>query len=274
MITIQDKKECTGCYACASICPAGCIDMTADAEGFCYPITDDKKCTYCRCCESACPVKNPVLAFDNRIAYAGYSLDIKDRLQCSSGALFSLLSQHIILTYNGIAFGAAFIDKHALIHISADNLMDLKRIYGSKYLQSTIGDAYQKAKDFLDNGRFVLFSGTPCQIAGLRAYLKKDYHNLICLDIVCHGVPSPKVWKKYILYHESKAKSSVENVVFRDKHDGWRSYCVKFNFANGKAYLENHQYDPYMKAFVKTLFSDRHAMIVNLRGFADMEISL
>lgn len=253
IITIKEKKDCTGCYACVSVCPAKCIEMVIDSEGFCYPEIDAGQCTNCRRCEKTCPIINPITEHDKPVAYAGYNLDIENRLQSSSGAIFSLLAEHVIQEYSGVVFGAAFNEVHELVHISVDNIKDLKKLYGSKYLQSRIGDTLKKAKKLLDSGKFVLFSGTPCQIAGLRAYLKKEYGNLICIDIICHGVPSPKVWKRYVSYLESKEKSTVENVSFRDKRNGWQRFNLKITFASGKAYLKHHQNDLYMKAFLKNL---------------------
>ena len=196
MINIIEKSKCTGCSACANICPKNCIEMIRDEEGFLYPQINFDICGECGICEKICPVANFEYIKDDTdtIAYAVINKNNDIRKKSSSGGVFTLLAEQV-LDNNGVVFGAAF-DKNFLVkHISVENKEELDKLRGSKYLQSDVGDTYTIAKANLDNGRQVLYSGTPCQIAGLLSFLKKPYKNLITVDLICHGVPSPRLWK-------------------------------------------------------------------------------
>ena len=199
MIT-PNKSDCVGCFACCSICPVDCIAMQDDKEGFLYPFYHDKKqCINCGCCKKVCPVITQRNDSKPLGVYAAKNPDEKIRLQSSSGGIFTLLAEHII-NEGGVVFGARFNENWEIIHSYAETIEGVATFRGSKYVQSKIGESYKQAKFFLTmgGGRKVLFSGTPCQIAGLKAFLQKDYSNLLTVDFVCHGVPSPLVWKKYL----------------------------------------------------------------------------
>jgi len=192
------KKElCTGCNACYSICPAHCISIQEDPEGFLYPVIEKEKCTSCKKCENICPAAVKGNKRKPLSVYAARNPDEQIRRQSSSGGIFTLIAEYIIQK-GGVVFGARFNDNWEVVHDYTETVEGLAVFRGSKYVQSRIGDTYIKTKNFLLAGRKVLFSGTPCQIAGLKAYLQKDYDNLLTVDLVCHGVPSPLVWKRYL----------------------------------------------------------------------------
>lgn len=253
MINIIDKKKCCGCSACMSICPKQCISMKIDEEGFAYPKVNKDICVKCGLCKKTCPIIRDEYTKDVNVkAYVSYTNDYETRIKSSSGGLFSMFAEKI-LNENGIVFGAAFDDKFLVHHIAITDIKDLKLFQGSKYLQSNIGDSYKKAKDFLDKGKKVLFSGTACQIAALKAFLGKEYNNLFTIDVLCHGVPSPKVWQRYVKEKESEYKSLPKQIEFRNKTEGWKKFSVKIDFKNSKSYRENLNIDNYMKLFLRNI---------------------
>ena len=255
MIKIQEKSECCGCHACYNICPTGAIIMEEDERGFKYPVINKEKCINCGACEKACPIlKNNInnTKKDFPEAYACKNKNDEIRMKSSSGGIFTLIAK-IILELDGIVFGAGFDDKYNVVHSYIENEDDLSRFRGSKYLQSTIGDTYKKAKEFLDNDRYVLFTGTPCQIEGLRTYLKKDYEKLYTQDIICHGVPSPKVWRKYLEELKKKDEAELEEVNFRKKDNtGWNLFQLSMRYGKNE-HVKTHREDAYMQLFLKDL---------------------
>lgn len=252
MISALNWQECTGCYACCNVCPAKCIDMLADREGFFYPRADAARCINCGFCQSVCPVMQKTEPANTLCAYAAYNKNDAVRSESSSGGLFSLIAE-VILQKGGVVFGAGFDSRFQVKHGCIETVEELNRFRGSKYVQSRIGGTFQQAKAFLEQGRWVLFSGTPCQIAGLKSYLKKDYARLYCQDIVCHGVPSPGVWQKYLDYRRARAGSVISEINFRKKTPGWTRYSVSFTFKNRTEYICGHQEDPMMKVFLSNL---------------------
>lgn len=247
---LKKKKDCMGCHACLNICPQGCISMESDSEGFWYPAVDYNKCIECSLCVKACPVINKTTVNNEPKAYACINNDEKIRLESSSGGIFTLIAEQIIYE-SGVVFGAGFDDDFELIHSYVETKEELAKFRGSKYVQSKTGDAYHQAKKFLKQGKKVLFTGTPCQIAGLKSYLGQTYENLFCVDIVCHGVPSPKVFRKYVDYQESSVGSSTRRIAFRLKNEGWKRFSVSFLFKNNTEYRQNLRKDLYMRAFLK-----------------------
>lgn len=250
---IETLLSCSGCNACNSICPKSAITMETNYEGFLYPVIDSKNCIKCGLCEKVCPSLDPINKnVENTTAFAVINKNEIIRSDSSSGGVFTALAEEII-NNKGIVFGAKFADDFSVIHSWTDNLEGLADFRGSKYLQSIIGNAYKECKNFLESGNKVLFTGTPCQIQGLLKYLNKEYDNLITVDFICHGVPSPLLWTKYIKFREKKSASRTLKTAFRRKNDGWKLYSVLFTFANNTEYRASLKKDPYMQMFLKDI---------------------
>ena len=227
MLEIINKSNCCGCHACYNACPQNAIIMRKDELGFRYPVIDQEKCIECGLCKKVCPVLNKKKINNQPIAYACINKNDNVRRESSSGGIFTLIAEKI-LDLNGVVFGAQFDEKLNVSHAYVENKEDLYKLRKSKYVQSDIKDSYKKAKEFLDDDRFVLFTGTPCQVEGLYSYLRKDYNKLYTQDIICHGVPSPAVWKKYKEDVEKQKHMKVVNMNFRDKSNGWMLYFLKY----------------------------------------------
>lgn len=252
-----EKSDCCGCHACAQVCPKHCITMKPDEEGFLYPQVDETVCIHCNACEKVCPVLQKQLPEETKNAepeaYAGINLDEKIRQQSSSGGIFTLLAEQT-LHMGGIVFGAAMTkDQHSVHHIAVESAEQLAALRGSKYLQSEIGNTYLQVQKELQKGRKVLFSGTPCQVEGLYAFLHWEDPNLLCVDIICHGVPSPLVWDRYLTEREACAGAPVKQAFFRNKQHGWKAYTIKLIFCNDVSYEKVFTGDPFMKAFLQNI---------------------
>lgn len=248
MIEIKDKSKCSGCHSCMNICPKNCIEMKVDEEGFWYPTVDKEKCIECGLCEKRCPILNDMSIENTPYAYACYNKDEEIRKESSSGGIFTLLASYII-DNGGIVYGAAFNQNFEVEHIEVTNKQDLRKLRGSKYIQSKLGNTYSKIKEQLNQNKLVYFSGTPCQIDGLLCFLNKKYDNLICQDIVCHGVPSPKIWKHYLKKFDLEKNAKIS---FRDKSTGWDSYSFSIKQDNN-SFKELSSQNEYMKVFLKDL---------------------
>lgn len=256
MIEIKDKKKCCGCGACFNICPKNAIKMISDKEGFLYPKVDTEKCIKCGLCKKVCPILNDNRNnnFYNPKQYAAWSNDDKNRLSSSSGGLFYELA-NFILTNNGVVFGAGFDNELNVIHKVANNVEDLFELKCSKYVQSNLNDCYLNVKEMLSSEYKVLFVGTPCQVAGLYSFLRnKEYKNLYTIDFVCHGVPSPKVYRKHLSELESKFNCKAQHVYFRDKSNGWKKFNFKVEFENNKIYKKNLCEDLFIRGFLKNMY--------------------
>lgn len=188
---------------------------------------------------------------DYPVVYAAINRDIGIRKYSSSGGVFFLIAKCVI-EEGGVVFGAKYNDNWEVEHDFAENINDVKSFLGSKYVQSSLGNAYFKVKSFLKEDRIVLFSGTPCQIYGLKAFLGGNYSNLITVDLVCHGVPSRLVWRKYLEYRS--AGREIVNVNFRDKTEGWLEFSLKIHYKNGSSYRENLHKDVYMRGFLQDIY--------------------
>lgn len=258
MVRLQyliENKKCTGCYSCAAICPKSCIEMKNGNDGFLYPHIDITKCIDCKICQNHCPVINPIGAGtkQKKEAFAAISKNAFIRENSSSGGIFTHLAEKII-SEGGVVFGARFDDSFSVIHDFAESTEELAEFRGSKYVQSRIGDVYKRVKEFLEIGRYVYFSGTPCQIAGLKAYLVKDYNTLFTQDLICHGVPSPAVWKRYVKYHEIEKDSKTIRTFFRYKKYGWKKYSLLFEYSDNREYTQPLTKDLYLKGFLSNLY--------------------
>lgn len=249
MITINDKKSCCGCHSCYNMCPKNAIDMIEDEKGFKYPIIKKEKCINCGLCEKVCPILNKIKNNTEPEVWAMYNNNLDERIKSSSGGIFTLLAKEI-LNKNGVVFGAMYDDNFNVYHSYITNQKDIYKLQGSKYVQSDINNSYKLAKTFLEEGRYVLFTGTSCQIEGLNNYLIKEYDRLYTQDIICHGVPSPKVWRKYLDFQKENNKESIQGISFRNKDNGWSLFNTKIIF-DTKIYSSEHGKDLYMKSFLK-----------------------
>lgn len=255
MIDIQDKGKCSGCGACLNICPQNSIIMKMDEEGFMYPKVKLSDCIDCGLCNKVCPIENN---FKRNIAaicdfYCAHNKDKTVVRDSSSGGIFGLLAERTVKN-NGVVYGVELKKDFIVEHGRADNLEDCLKFRKSKYLQSNIKDNYRKAEHDLKMGKEVLFSGTPCQIAGLYSYLMKDYENLITCDVVCHGVPSKLVFDKYISELNREMEDKAISIIWRDKRQGWRPNRVSILFEGGKELISTSQENPFQKGFLDNLY--------------------
>lgn len=249
----QNTITCTGCMACANSCPQQCISMSTDAEGFYYPHVEIEECSECGVCVGSCPLVQALPActsiFPHSYAVVHHANGI--RKKSSSGGFFSAMANYV-LQQEGVVFGAAFTSQWSVAHRSAQNREELQGMLGSKYVQSYIGNTYTEAKQYLDMGKMVLFSGTPCQIAGLQTYLGALYDNLITVDFICHGVPSPLVWSRYIA--KMCSGRDIRAISFRDKRISWEEYTFSVRFQDGTFYSCGRDKDLYLKGFLADLY--------------------
>lgn len=250
---VIERNKCTGCMACKNICPKNAITIYEEQDGFKYPKIDEEKCIKCGLCKKVCPVINKLSENQYKISvYASINKEKDIRLKSSSGGIFTLIAKYII-DNKGVVFGAKFNEKLEVIHDYIEKEEDIELFRRSKYVQSNIGDTYKKAKKILMQGRKVLFTGTPCQIEGLLGYLGREYENLYTQDIICHGVPSPKVWRKYIEYKKKEKGEYPLEVNFRRKDIlGWSNFQVNYKYSKLDENF-HHDEDIYMKLFLNNL---------------------
>lgn len=247
MDKICENNLCTGCTACYSICPKNAITMIENEEGFKYPVIDNAKCIDCQMCKKTCPILKTEKNESLNECYAAFSKDKKIRENGSSGGIFQILAEDI-LNKNGIVIGAAFDKKFVLSHIPIEKYQDLDKLLGSKYVQSDMKKIYKYIKDNLKD-RLILFVGTPCQVAGLKSYIKENNENLITIDFICHGVPSNKVFQKYIKEIEEKNEKKISYYSFRNKENGWKNFNTKIVIGQDEI-VEQHNKNNYMKIFL------------------------
>ena len=259
MEVYTDKTQCTGCTACFSICSKKAITMTEDAEGFLYPVIDDLKCVKCGKCSKVCKQRTSWNRAEETRVFIGQNKDDIDLKKSSSGAIFPVIAQYV-LNQNGLVCGARFDSENVCRHFIVDNKEDLNRLLGSKYVQSALGDVYERVGKYLAAGKKVLFSGTPCQIAGLKTYVNNaeggyEEDNLILVDILCHGCPSPAVLKKYLSYRQQEDKGDkIVKISFRDKTYGWRNFYNTYQYQNGMFYSAPCGEDMYFRGFLRNAF--------------------
>ena len=252
---VKDSYSCCGCGACMNVCPKGAIDMREDSAGFKFPHIDTSKCIECGLCLKVCKFENPELVYP-RAAYICQLKDENTLALSTSGGAFRAMAEKII-ERGGVVFGCAYTENEGGLvptTIAVDNIEELPKLSGSKYVQSEMGFAYKKAKGFLDNGRLVLFSGTPCHISGLYSYLGKSYDNLYTTDLICHGVPNLKMFQSELSRIEKRYKSKVKSFCFRDKSivgGTWSTYMCSFKLGNGKSYCKSYENIAYFDLFLK-----------------------
>lgn len=277
MIQIKSKLDCCGCTACASSCPKSAITMVPDEEGFLYPKIDMRRCIECGACERACPILNKKTVISEKTE--GYIIRIKDNkilYESTSGGAFTALADYI-LEQNGIVYGAGYDNNMRVVCKRATTKQQLQEMRGSKFVQSDLGNIFQDIKKELKEGTTILFSGTPCQVAGLLSFLRKKPDNLLCVDFVCRGVPSPGLWDNYVKYMENKYSSKIVGARFKHKTYGYHTSTMKIDFANGKTYYGSGRVDPYMKAFVREISSRPSCAACAFKGIerpTDSDISV
>lgn len=244
-------NKCSGCRACEKVCPKGCISMREDKEGFLNPFIDNTVCVSCGLCRSSCPQNKVFVQEYEKLVYAAKAKSKDVLMNSSSGGAFYVFAKHTI-EKGGVVFGAAYRDDFSVEHVKAESLEELKALQGSKYVQSDTANTYVACENCLRSGQFVLYTGTPCQIAGLNSYLKKSYDNLLTIEIICHGVPSGKLFKKYIQWLSDKHGSKVIGYDFRTKKGkGWGTgynYSAKTETDEKKG---PGIADPYYSRFLK-----------------------
>ena len=245
MIRISDKSLCCGCTACATACPAQCIVMRRDREGFDYPVADPDLCIGCGKCEKVCPMLNPPAASAPVEVLAARSG--KHVAGSSSGGVFPVLAEYVI-EGGGVVFGAVFESDHKVVHAEASELEGIEPMRGSKYVQSDLYSAFEDVNQYLKDGKKVLFTGTPCQVAGLKNFLGSNTEGLMTVDFACHGVPGPGLWEKYVKALEARSGGRIRSLSFRDKSRSWRHYCFRHDNVSVE-YID----DPYMALFMQDM---------------------
>ena len=271
MPTLAKIEYCTGCTACAAVCPKGAIVMKADEFGFIHPEINSEKCVNCALCEKSCPILVPLVnkEFEPK-AFAAMSLDEKIRLESSSGGIFTEIAK-TILSEGGAVFGAAYNENFGVEHVCVESESELYKLRGAKYAQSTIDGVFKEVKERLVKGQKVLFSGTPCQVGGLKAFLSKEYENLIMVDFICHSVPSPMAWEKYVNYRAEKDNGGKlpTEINLRSKISGWSRYQYSnvFTYDNGKTHTANSGESLYIKLFVGGYISRQSCENCKFKGF-------
>ena len=280
MIDRLKKDECCGCNACGDICPKSSISFERDEEGFFYPVVDHQTCIECGLCEKICPSINSEELkkndFERPICFAAVHKNLEVRFDSTSGGAFSALAKKAYLQHYYVG-GAIWNEDWSVSHFISNNKKDLERLRSSKYIQSDSRGLYKEIKGLLDDGEKVLICGTPCQIAGLKSYLRKDYENLVTVDFICQYVNSPFIWKKYIDYLEQEHQSKVVYIKDKNKEIGWRTLCNKVVFGNGDVIYdtkdENHFRRCYMKLGIASRPSCYKCLFKGFPRIADITIA-
>ena len=263
MIRLNEKKDCCGCGGCSNACPVHCIQMKADAEGFLYPEVDEKACIECGLCERVCPVLRA--GEDVPFPQAAYLLQYKNekvRRQSTSGGAFTAIARYV-LDRGGIIYGAAFDDQLRVHHTSAASPKGLQIFRNSKYVQSDTEKTFTQVRDHLRAGRLVCYSGTPCQIEGLLSFLEPAgtagpknelLDHLVTVDVVCHAVPSPLVWARYLEMQREKLGTEIADAKFRDKHFGYNySTMTLIDESGEERYVQGIDTDQMLRAFFSNI---------------------
>ena len=263
--------KCSGCSACRAACPAHAVSMKPDGEGFLHPEIDGAACVGCGRCRAVCPQINAPDAKTPLKVYAAKAVSGDLRLASSSGGIFTLLAEDM-LSSGGVVFGAAFCgDAWQVRHVGVESKEELCRLRGSKYVQSEVSGVFGEVRGLLAKGRRVLFSGTPCQIAGLKRYLASagnpNEELLLAIEVVCHGVPSPLAWRKYLERRIAETKGDrVCGISFRKKNRGWKLFSMSITFASNREYNTAFPDDAFMRGFLAELYNRRSCHDCVCRG--------
>lgn len=250
---ICDKKICTGCAACYNICPVNAIDMKINREGFLYPIINSQKCIKCNLCKNVCPALKSNNYKSNNETYVAVNKSKEQLLESSSGGIFAILMENFIQNDNYVC-GCIFDENIKAKHILTNNIKLANKMKKSKYVQSDIGSVYKQIKEILNSStEKVLFTGTPCQVEGLKSFLSKEYDNLYTIDIICHGVPSPKIFEEHKKYINRKY-GKILGIDFRTKSkNDVNSQVLSYKLRKKVIKIRNYKLDPYYYAFYSAL---------------------
>lgn len=251
MIRIKKKENCCGCEACKNICPKGAISFSPDEKGDLYPIGSDDLCVNCHLCEKVCPIVNPIvnqISYEPK-AYAAWNNNDDERMKSTSGGVFPLLA-NIILENGGYVVGVQYEDDYTVSHTVISQNEELKKICKTKYVQSSNNGVYTQIKELLEDNKTVLYSGTPCQVAGLKSFLQKEYENLYTIELFCHGVINQIVFNRYLKSIEKHSKSKITSVEFRNKRNGWSKSATVVSLENGTEYCKSNE-DEYLMGYLR-----------------------
>lgn len=246
---ICEKESCSGCMACASVCSKNAIHPVEDEHGFIHPQIDELQCVGCGKCAKVCPVNVQNKYDETKEIYACWQLDEKKRFEATSGGAFMTIAEKFI-NDGGVVYGAAFDKNFVVRHVRAESSEQLTQLRGSKYVQSDTYGIYEAVKKDLQNGIKVLFSGTPCQVAALKNYIGKGIEKLYTIDIVCHGVPSPRVFREYLSAIKEKYGDKIEHISFRYKKPCWSVFSMEIQFQDGREYMADKFEDPFLYFFL------------------------
>lgn len=251
MKILDNKQECCGCFSCYNSCPVNAIEIKVDDEGFKYPVVKEDSCIHCNKCKQTCPVLKNIDENSYEEAYIAYAIDYEERMCSSSGGAFAVFAKEI-LKNGGVVCGARYNQNMEVEHGIVSTIAELQQLKGTKYVQSDMSCVYKEIKTLLKANIKVLFSGTPCQVAGLKSFLGKEYEGLTCIDLICHGVPSPEVWKDYLKNISGSKK--IKFVNFRLKNIESKTVQIAYYLDDDTFFLEDKNESLYMKGFMRNLF--------------------
>lgn len=275
MLAIADKSKCAGCSACMEACSFDAIRMIADDEGFYYPVVDKKLCKNCAICEKVCPFKEKAKSSaDAQEAFVVKHRDVGVLKKSTSGGAFTALSDYV-LDLGGAVYGAVYDENMVVTHIRATSRQERDRMRGSKYVQSNIGTCFSEVKRDLQDGKYVLFTGTPCQVAGLKSGLNGEYERLICCDLICWGVSSPLIFSEHIKLLQTKREKRIVDYQFRPKKWGYRNYKPLVCYEDGKEIHSTPYTDLYQSVYysrIATRPSCNQCPYSNLERYGDITI--